>query len=83
MQCKIFTCDDSPYALRDLVHSLAKKEPNYNGYYTNVPSVMLSIYNELLIKETGLRYDCWEEGRYYFDIVDQKKFMLTKIKYGI
>ena len=58
---------------------------NANGkkFYSNVPTVMLFASNQILTRETGLRYTGFVEGKFWFEIVDKSKFFLTKIKYGI
>lgn len=86
MESKFFSCvEKESFILRDLLHNLAKTDPTYNGYYTSVPSVLFSIYNDLLIKETGLSYLNYSESerKYYFNIIEDHKYMLARIKYGI
>jgi hypothetical protein len=71
--------------LRDFVFNLAKQVKSYNGYYTSTPSVMLSINDQLLMDNTGLTYSFYNynERKYIFVVVDEKKLMLFRLKYGI
>jgi hypothetical protein len=84
MESDIYFCPEKPAViLRDLVCDLYKKSGRPDKGYCSTPSVMLSLHNEILINETGLRYADVYQGSYEFDIVDRRKFLLIKIKYGI
>jgi hypothetical protein len=79
---KYFYCNEkqADLLLNDL-YNLTKNTPD--AYYTNIPSVMFSTYNHLLISHMGLEYSFSDGLMYYFNIMDEKKFMLTKVKHGI
>lgn len=83
MESDIYCCsDEEAKILRDAVYDAAKKYDRCHSYYSNVPSLMLSAYNQVLIDDFGLNYHYYELY-HNFTIINKKKMMLAKIKYGI
>ena len=79
-----YSCvEEKAKLIRDDIYELAKKSPDYDGYYTNIPSTMISRFNNILISEMGLDYSFCDGLNYYFNIIDKKKFSIIKIKHGL
>jgi hypothetical protein len=83
MEFDIYCCsDEEAKILRDAVYDAVKKYDRCDSYYSNVPSVMFSVYSQVLFDDFGLNYHYYELY-HNFTIINKKKMILAKIKYGI
>lgn len=79
MDSNYFIIHEYVYRLSNLIQDLFVLE--YQSYYPM--SAFLIDHNDFFTKKTGIRFHRYTIGTYHFKIIDEKKFLMTKIKYGI
>lgn len=86
-EIKTYVCNNKEAdILKNLIYSLSPDYPK--GSYTSYIPTMFIIYKNVLMDRIGLHfleneYKAGIEARYTFSILDEKKFLLIRLKYGI
>lgn len=86
MDVDFYTKHEDSLVLLDIINDLIMRNNILVDNKTEKGlSMLLMKHKNLFAKETGLRFDSfhYKLGIYYFKIVDEKKLILTKLKYGI